>query len=88
MRVLPGVSRKLCEISVILRFRNLCRSALLRDAWGNGRELAEYLGLFTASGMEFYRDLQANIVSRATAEAVCHIALGRITCHAGAEVVA
>ena len=31
---------KLCEINVILQVRNLCRSALVRDAWTSRRELA------------------------------------------------
>ncbi|HVQ20673.1 MAG TPA: carbonic anhydrase [Terrimicrobiaceae bacterium] len=76
---------KLCEINVILQVRNLCRSALLRDAWGNGRELAVH-GLIYGIQDGILRDLQANIVSRATAEAVCHIALRRILATPGRVV--
>ena len=72
-----GRVEKLCEINVILQVRNLCRSALLRDAWRNGRELAVH-GLIYGLHDGILRDLQANIVSLATAEAVCHIALQRI----------
>ena len=68
---------KLCEINVILQVRNLCRSALLREAWRTGRELAVH-GLIYGLHDGILRDLQANIVSLATAEAVCHIALQRI----------
>jgi carbonic anhydrase len=68
---------KLCEINVILQVRNLCRSALLREAWKNGRELAIH-GLIYGLQDGILRDLQVNIVSLATAEAVCHIALKRI----------
>jgi carbonic anhydrase len=68
---------KLCEINVILQVRTLCRSALLRDAWKSGRELAVH-GLIYGLQDGILRDLQANIVSLATAEAICHIALRRI----------
>jgi hypothetical protein len=57
----------------------------LRDAWGNGRELAVH-GLIYGIQDGILRDLQANIVSRATAEAVCHIALRRILATAGRVV--
>jgi carbonic anhydrase len=70
-------AEKLCEINVILQVRNLCRSALLREAWKNGRELAVH-GLIYGLQDGILRDLQVNIVSLATAEAVCHIALRRI----------
>jgi len=72
-----GRVEKLCEINVILQVRNLCRSALLREAWQTGRELAVH-GLIYGLHDGILRDLQANIVSLATAEAVCHIALQRI----------
>lgn len=72
-----GQVEKLCEINVILQVRNLCRSALLRETWRNGRELAVH-GLIYGLHDGILRDLQANIVSLATAEAVCHIALQRI----------
>lgn len=68
---------KLCEINVILQVRNLCRSAFLRDAWKNGQELAVH-GLIYGLQDGILRDLQANIVGLASAEAVCHIALERI----------
>ena len=42
-----GRVEKLCEINVILQVRNLCRSALLREAWRTGRE---------AQGWEAYWD--------------------------------
>ena len=72
-----GRVEKLCEINVILQVRNLCRSALLREAWRTGRELAVH-GLIYGLHDGILRDLPANIVSLATAEAVCHIALQRI----------
>jgi carbonic anhydrase len=68
---------KLCEINVILQVRNLCRSALLREAWKSGRELAVH-GLIYGLQDGILRDLQVNIVGPATAEAVCHLALKRI----------
>jgi carbonic anhydrase len=68
---------KLCEINVIRQVRNLCRSALLHEAWKNGRELAVH-GLIYGLHDGILRDLQVNIVSLATAEAVCDIALRRI----------
>ncbi len=68
---------KLCEINVILQVRNLCRSAFLREAWKNGQELAVH-GLIYGLQDGILRDLQANIVGLASAEAVCHIALERI----------
>ena len=73
---------KLCEINVIMQVRNLCRSALLREAWRNGRELAVH-GLIYGLQDGILRDLQVNIVSLATTEAVCHIALGRILAKPG-----
>ncbi|MGB8467328.1 MAG: carbonate dehydratase, partial [Terrimicrobiaceae bacterium] len=68
---------KLCEINVILQVRNLCRSALLRDAWGNMRELAVH-GFIYGLQDGILRDLQVNIVSSSTAEAICHMGLRRI----------
>jgi carbonic anhydrase len=68
---------KLCEVNVILHVRTLCRSALLRDAWQSGRGLAVH-GLIYGLQDGILRDLQVNIVSLATAEAICHIALQRI----------
>ena len=68
---------KLCEINVILQVRNLCRSALLRDAWRNARELAVH-GFIYGLQDGILRDLQVNIVSPSTAEAICHMGLRRI----------
>jgi carbonic anhydrase len=76
---------KLCEINVILQVRNLCRSALLRDAWKHGRELAVH-GLIYGLQDGILRDLQVNIVSLATAEAVCYMALKRILATQGRVV--
>ena len=76
---------KLCEINVILQVRNLCRSALLRDAWTSGRELAVH-GLIYGLQDGILRDLQVNIVSLATAEAICHMALRRILATPGRVV--
>jgi carbonic anhydrase len=76
---------KLCEINVILQVRNLCRSALVRDAWTSRRELAVH-GLIYGLQDGILRDLQVNIVSLATAEAVCLIALKRILATQGRVV--
>ena len=76
---------KLCEINVILQVRTLCRSALLRDAWTSGRELAVH-GLIYGLQDGILRDLQVNIVSLATAEAICHMALRRILATPGRVV--
>jgi carbonic anhydrase len=76
---------KLCEINVILQVRTLCRSALLRDAWKSGRELAVH-GLIYGLQDGILRDLQVNIVSLATAEAICHMALRRILATPGRVV--
>ncbi len=78
-------AEKLCEINVILQVRNLCRSALLRDAWMNGRELAVH-GLIYGLQDGILRDLQVNIVSLSTAEAICHMALRRILATPGRVV--
>lgn len=76
---------KLCEINVILQVRNLCRSALVRQAWKNGRELAVH-GLIYGLQDGILRDLQVNIVGLTTAEAVCDIALKRILATPGRVV--
>lgn len=76
---------KLCEINVIMQVRNLCRSAVLREAWRNGRELAVH-GLIYGLQDGILRDLQVNIVSLATTEVVCHIALKRILAKPGRVV--
>jgi carbonic anhydrase len=68
---------KLCEINVILQVRNLCRSALLREAWKSGRELVVH-GFIYGLQDGILRELQVNIVRPATAEAVCHLALKRV----------
>ena len=80
-----GRVEKLCEINVIHQVRNLCRSALLREAWKNGRELAVH-GLIYGLQDGILRDLQVNIVSLATAEAVCQFALKRILATPGRVV--
>ena len=76
---------KLCEINVILQVRTLCRSALMRDAWTSGRELAVH-GLIYGLQDGILRDLQVNIASLATAEAICHMALRRILATPGRVV--
>ena len=69
---------KLCEINVILQVRNLCRFRLsagrLEKRPGTGGAWTHLRG--PQDGI--LRDLQANIVGLASAEAVCHIALERI----------
>jgi carbonic anhydrase len=80
-----GRVEKLCEINVILQVRNLCRSAFLREAWKSGRELAVH-GVIYGLQDGILRDLQANIVGLASAEAVCHIALKRILATPGRVV--
>ena len=80
-----GRVEKLCEINVILQVRNLCRSALLREAWRTGRELAVH-GLIYGLHDGILRDLQATIVSLAPAAAVCHIAPHRILATPGRVV--
>lgn len=76
---------KLCEINVIMQVRNLCRSAVLREAWRNGRELAVH-GLIYGLQDGILRDLQVNIVSLATTEVVCQMALKRILAKPGRVV--
>lgn len=84
---LPGAARvdKVCELSVIMQVRNLCRSAMLRNAWRRGQELAVH-GLIYGLEDGILHDLNSTVVHDGMAETVCAEAVERILATPGRVV--
>lgn len=84
---LPGSARtdKVCELSVIMQVRNLCRSAMLRNAWQQGQQLAVH-GLIYGLEDGILHDLNSTVIGDGTAEPVCSEAVERILATPGRVV--
>jgi len=77
---LPGPSAKtdkVCELSVIMQVRNLCRSGMLRRAWREGQALSVH-GLIYGLEDGILHDLNATVSCNTETEPQCHGALERI----------
>jgi len=84
---LPGSARtdKVCELSAIMQVRNLCRSAMLRNAWREGQQLAVHALIY---GLEdgILHDLNSTVIRDGMAEVVCAEAVERILATPGRVV--
>jgi carbonic anhydrase len=72
-------------LSVIMQVRNLCRSAMLRNAWRQGQELAVH-GLIYGLEDGILHDLNSTVIHDDMAESVCGDAVGRILATPGRVV--
>jgi carbonic anhydrase len=68
---------KLCEINVITQVRNLCRSAMLKQAWRSGQKLCVH-GLIYGLEDGILHDLHVTVNRDAAAETFCGAGLRRI----------
>lgn len=84
---LSGSARidKVCELSVIMQVRNLCRSAMLRNAWGQNQQLAVH-GLIYGLEDGILHDLNSTVIRDGMAEDVCAEAVERILATPGRVV--
>jgi len=73
----PAKTDKLCELNAIMQVRNLCRSAMLRNAWQSGQKLCVH-GLIYGLEDGILHDLNVTVNRDGTAEAVFRSALARI----------
>lgn len=76
---------KVCELSVIMQVRNLCRSAMLRNAWQQDQQLAVH-GLIYGLEDGILHDLNSTVIRDGTAEDVCGRAMNRILATPGRVV--
>ncbi len=76
---------KVCELSVIMQVRNLCRSAMLKNAWRTGQRLAVH-GLIYGLEDGILHDLNSTVVHDDMAEPVCGEAVERILATPGRVV--
>lgn len=78
-------SDKVCELSVIMQVRNLCRSAMLRNAWSHRQDLAVH-GLIYGLEDGILHDLNATVSRNEVSEDICHEAVDRILAAPGRVV--
>ncbi len=68
---------KICELSVIMQVRNLCRSGMLREAWRNGQNISVH-GLIYGLEDGILHDLDATVSANEHTEPLCQAALEKI----------
>jgi len=74
---LAAKTDKLCELNAIMQVRNLCRSAMLREAWQAGQTLCVH-GLIYGLEDGILHDLNVSVNRDGAGEKTCRSALTRI----------
>ena len=72
-----SVSDKVCELNVIAQIRTLSRSAMLKNAWAAGQQVALH-GLIYGLEDGILHDIDATVTCDGKSEALCHEAAERI----------